>query len=78
MLTTTTEKSPREIAKLFLDEWHIYASPLDAIELLIKARDERAALIAERDSMIDWRNGTLGDAKATALRIASAIRRTNQ
>jgi hypothetical protein len=45
--TLETEKSPREIARLFLEKWEIYASPLDAVELLIKARDERAALIAE-------------------------------
>lgn len=47
MSEASTEKSPREIARLFLEKWEIYASPLDAIELLIKARDERAALIAE-------------------------------
>ena len=87
-MTTETEKSPREIARLFLEKWHIYASPLDAIELLIKARDERAAKILETAAMLASPVGVIpaGDPEHERLarmaevltKAASAIRGTNK
>ena len=81
------EKSPREVAQLFLDKWHIYANPLDAVELLIKGRDERAAKIADERAAFNARlrdgykadhNYKFADLKDTrrdeAEMIASAIR----
>jgi hypothetical protein len=49
MVTSNSEieKSPREIAEAFVEKWNNYASGTDAIEALIRERDERAARIAE-------------------------------
>jgi hypothetical protein len=52
------DRSPREVAQLFLDKWEIYASPLDAVELLIKARDLRAAKIADERGAFNRRMAT--------------------
>jgi hypothetical protein len=75
---TKTEKSPREIAKLFLEKWEIYASPLDAIELLIKARDERAALIAEaHEGHGPWCSSAAGDCQTLTVKAIAATIRGN-
>jgi selenocysteine lyase/cysteine desulfurase len=83
-MTTETEKSPREIALELVEqlkripEVTIYRccenDVIDTIEKALCDRDERAAKIAEQDSIISWAGGSTGDAKGTAKRIASAIR----
>jgi len=66
--TTETEKSPREIAQLFLDKWEVFASPLDALELLIKGRDERAAKIIKEHRESDRCEGSCWEIISSAIR----------
>jgi hypothetical protein len=47
---------------------------IDMIETALLAERERAAKIAESDSIISWAGGSTGDAKGTARRIAATIR----
>jgi len=47
VINAETECSPREIAVAFLEKWHIYESPVEAVELLIKSRDWRAAKLCD-------------------------------
>lgn len=89
MMTTETEKSPREIAAAFAEKWDVYANPVDALELLIKCRDERAAKIADRFAAQNHEgavraarrrdmdmNDVLDSCRREAEAIASAIRGT--
>jgi hypothetical protein len=79
-MTTETEKSPREIAKAFVEKWANYANSVDAVEQLLISRDERAAKIAEAHhhdgpsaSLTLNRPATMGY-KLAAHKVASAIR----
>jgi hypothetical protein len=47
VINAETECSPREIAIAFLEKWHVYGSPVEAVELLIKSRDWRAAKMCD-------------------------------
>lgn len=47
---------------------------IDAIRDAVAAEREACAQIADTDSILDWAGGSTGNAKGTAIRIASAIR----
>lgn len=56
-----------------------FANPLTADAAWVWEEARKAALeeviaIASQDSMLDWRGGSTGSAKGTAMRIAAAIR----
>ena len=70
------ETPRREIAEAFVAKWAIYASPVDAVELLLKARDERAAKIANKRAKELQRMTTatlLDDATVAQFRRQSAV-----
>lgn len=71
----STETPRREIAEAFVEKWPIFASPVDAVELLLRARDERAAKIAENyETGFIYPSNDAGLIAAARINIAAEIR----
>jgi len=71
----STKKIAERIVENWLDdfdsdEWQL----MEIISAALQEERERAAKIAEMDSILDWVGGSTGNAKGTANRIAAAIR----
>jgi hypothetical protein len=73
-VSTTREVAERIILHEYGVTWKTDNELIDAIDKALQAERERAAKIAESDSIISWVGGSTGDAKGTARRIAAAIR----